>query len=99
MASIPRPLTGSLAGRWDHRIEQQQQCDSHLFANERRDEASQRLRDENDAFWIPITDRLDDGGSIFRKAGMVIRRRQFNRDNLMAVHLQLRRYQMPVPCA
>ena len=99
MASISPPLTRRLAGLRDHRIHQRQHCDWRLFAHERQRESGQRLSDENHAFWIPIADRADDGSSVLRKTGPVIRRRQFYRDSLMTALLQLRRDQVPVPCA
>src|SRR2546426_3246100 len=99
MVSIFPPLPRSLARFWDHRIDQHQQCNSHLFAHERRSEAGQRLCDEDDAFCIPIANRADDGGSILRKTGPIICRRQFDRDSLMTVLLQLWRDQVPVPRA
>src|SRR5262249_4329339 len=46
-----------------------------------------------------LVDRADDGSSVLRKAGPVIRSRQCDRDGLMPVLLQLRRDQVPVPCA
>src|SRR5690349_24253277 len=35
---------------------------SDLFAHEGQREAGQRLRDQNQAFWIPIANRADDSG-------------------------------------
>src|SRR5215510_3046622 len=99
MASTSPPLTWSLAGLRDHRIDQHQHCDLDLFARERQREAGQRLRNEDHAFWISIADCADDGSSVLRKTGPVIRRRQFDRDSLMTALVQLRRNQVPVPCA
>src|SRR5262245_1638564 len=99
MASISPPLTRSFAGLRDHRIHQHTNCDPHLFAHERQREGRQRLRDEDHASGIPSADRADHGGSVLRKTGPGIRRRQFDRDSLMTALLQLRRDQVPVPCA
>lgn len=99
VSSIPPPLIRRLAGRWDHRIDQHEQRDAHPLAHEGRDEAPQRLRDEHDAFRIPLADRPDDGRRVIRKAGPVIRRRQLHRDRLVAARPELRRHQMPVRCA
>src|SRR5215510_2190992 len=75
MASIPPPLTGSLAGLRDHRIDQYKHCDADLSAYERQCEASQRLRDEDHRGLDSIGDRADDGSSVLLKTGPVVRRR------------------------
>jgi hypothetical protein len=57
------------------------------------------LRDQGYSFWIPIANRADGSGSILRKTGPIIGRRQFDRDSFMTALLQLRRDQVPVACA
>jgi hypothetical protein len=57
------------------------------------------LRNQDYVLRISLADRMDDGGRVLRKTRAIIRRGQFHRDSLMSVALQLRRDEMPVPCA
>jgi hypothetical protein len=99
MTGIGPPLARSLAGLRDHRIDEYEQCDRHPFANERSDEACQRLRNKDNALRLTPADGADHGGRILRQAGGVVSRRKRDRDRLIAALLELRRNQVPVPCA
>src|SRR5262245_2572085 len=58
------PLARGLVRFRDHGIDEHEQCDVQLLAHEWRDEASQRLCHQDDALWIAIANRADDGVSV-----------------------------------
>src|SRR5262245_23741321 len=94
-SGIPPPVSGGLARRWDHRVDEDQSAHAHPCTDQRGREATQRLRDEGDV--CTLVDRRDDPIGVRREAGMLVVARQIDGDRIVPSRLEQRHYAMPIP--
>jgi len=90
------PLAGSLAGQRDHCVEQHDLANWHALANERRGEASHRLRDHDGV--APLADCLYDDVDVLGQAGSIVVARQVERDHVVAAFAQQGCERVPIGC-
>jgi hypothetical protein len=64
----------------NHGIDQHQQCDRNLLADQSRGKAAHGLRNDHNMSWLAIADCMHDGVRIFPQAGRVVGRRQRDRN-------------------
>src|SRR5579862_2485531 len=99
VARIRPPFAGALPGLRNHRVDQDQQSNRYLLADQRCGEAAERLRNEHDVPWLAVADRPDYGSDVLRQASRVVCRRERHSDGLVTTLLEPRCDQMPIPGA
>jgi hypothetical protein len=96
-AGVRPPRVEALAGRRDHRRNQDDQLDRGPGAHERRREAAERVP-YHDHVLMP-RDRAGDSVRVLPPAGRRVAGREVDGDRSMPARVQLRRDQVPVPAA
>jgi hypothetical protein len=91
------PVREQLAGRRDHRCDEDEEVDGHAGAHERCREPAERVAHDHDV--TAAGDRLDDGVGVLLPAGRFVLAREVGRNRIVAELAQCGDDQMPVPTA
>src|SRR5262249_56600413 len=97
VAGVRPPVAEELAGRGDHRGDEDEELDAPALAHERGGEAAERVPDDHDVATLP--DRTHDGLRVLRPAGRLVVRREINGHRVVTAPAQQRRDEVPVPGA
>jgi hypothetical protein len=97
VAAVRPPVVEELAGRRDHRRDEDEQVDRNAGADERRGEAAERMTDDDDL--AAVADRSHDSFGVVPPAGRFVFAREIDRSRVVPVLAQLARDQVPIPGA
>jgi hypothetical protein len=93
---VLRPVVAPLTGCGDHSGDQHDKRHRNPGADQRRGEAAQRLRDENQVRTPAIADRLDNRVGVLGKPRRIVLTGEIHRDRLVSAGAQLGREEVPV---